>query len=126
MSNELSLNDSSLNDSSTPLSHNAEQARATTPGGQHAVQWETVAYTLGITQGQILVGRLRSEGIPARAWQEGAGQATGLIIGKLGTGYVQVPEEFADQARKLLDTPVEWDEETDFDDDEADEADDAR
>jgi hypothetical protein len=126
MSNELSFNDSALNDSSIPIPHESDPPRAGTPGGQHAVQWETVAYTLGITQGQILVGRLRSEGIPARAWQEGAGQATGLIIGKLGTGYVQVPEEFADQARELLDTPVEWDEETDFDDDEADEADDAR
>ena len=43
------------------------------------------------------------EGIPARAWQEGAGQATGLVVGLLGTGHVVVPEEFAEKAREILD-----------------------
>lgn len=61
-----------------------------------------VEKTAGITVAEIIAGRLQSEGIPARAWQEGAGEALGLIVGLLGTGHVVVPEEYADQARALL------------------------
>ena len=78
------------------------------------MRWVTVAQTYGITQAMIIVGRLRAEGIPARAWQEGAGQATGLIVGKLGTGHVVVPELFEDQAREILADTLDddiWDEE---------------
>jgi hypothetical protein len=49
-----------------------------------------------------LAGRLQAEGIPARAWQEAAGQALGLTVGLLGTGYVAVPAGLADQAREIL------------------------
>ncbi len=58
--------------------------------------------TAGITVAEIIAGRLQSEGIPARAWQEGAGEALGLIVGLLGTGHVVVPEEYADRARAIL------------------------
>lgn len=78
------------------------------------MRWVTVAHTFGIMQATIIVGRLRAEGIPARAWQEGAGQATGLIVGKLGTGHVVVPEAFEAQALTILAvTPDEigWEEE---------------
>jgi hypothetical protein len=89
-----------------------EQAK---PSGGEEVQWVTVAETFGITQATIVAGRLRAEGIPARAWQEGAGQATGLIIGKLGTGHVMVPTEFETQALEILadvdDVDEDWDEE---------------
>ncbi|MBK8985653.1 MAG: DUF2007 domain-containing protein [Chloroflexi bacterium] len=74
----------------------------------------TVAKTYGLTQATIIAGRLQSEGVPARAWQEGAGQATGLIIGKLGTGHVVVPAAFEQKALEILaETPDEgnWDEE---------------
>jgi hypothetical protein len=69
----------------------------------------------GITPATIVAGRLQAEGIPVRAWQEGAGQALGLTVGLLGTGYVAVPEEYVAQALEILATDVEiaedWDEE---------------
>ena len=67
------------------------------------IQWEEVATTAGIAQAQIIAGRLQSEGIPARAWQESIGQTTGLIIGSLGRGHVLVPVEYVEQALDILD-----------------------
>lgn len=72
-------------------------------GEPQEIQWVVVEKTSGITVAEIIAGRLQSEGIPARAWQEGAGEALGLIVGLLGTGHVVVPEEFADRARAILD-----------------------
>jgi len=94
-----------------PLGAEADSGKSS---GPEEVRWVTVAQTYGITQAMIIVGRLRAEGIPARAWQEGAGQATGLIVGKLGTGHVVVPELFEDQAREILADTLDddiWDEE---------------
>ena len=84
--------------------------------GQKATRWEEVATTSGITAAQILAGRLQSEGIPARAWQESAGQATGLVVGLLGMGHVVVPEEYVDQALDILDD-VDDDFDEEFDED---------
>jgi len=86
----------------------------TTGGGRTEIRWQVVAQTAGLTPATIIAGRLQSEGIPVRAWQEGAGQALGLTVGLLGTGYVAVPEEYAEEARSILEDvePVdEWDEE---------------
>jgi hypothetical protein len=74
----------------------------TTTGGNRDANWEIVAKTAGLTTAEVIVGRLRAEGIPARAWQEGAGQAFGLTVGLLGTGYVLVPESFTESAKSLL------------------------
>lgn len=74
-----------------------------TPSGEsQEVNWTVVETTPGITGAEIIAGRLQSEGIPARAWQEGAGEALGLIVGLLGTGHVVVPEEYAERARAIL------------------------
>jgi hypothetical protein len=75
---------------------------STTPNDAQEINWEVVAETPGITVAEIIAGRLQSEGIPARAWQEGAGEALGLIVGLLGTGHVVVPEEYAERARAIL------------------------
>jgi hypothetical protein len=80
------------------------------PGGDEPVRWEVIARVSGLTQAAILVGRLQAEGIPARAWQEGAGQALGLTVGLLGTGHVAVPAEYVAQAEALLDEEFEVDE----------------
>jgi hypothetical protein len=64
----------------------------------------------GLTQAAIIAGRLQAEGIPARAWQEGAGQALGLTVGLLGTGYVAVPAELVEEAEAVLDEEFEVDE----------------
>lgn len=71
-------------------------------GKPQEIKWEEVATTIGITPAQIIVGRLRSEGIPARAWQQSAGQAIGLTVGPMGTAHVVVPEEFVDIALEIL------------------------
>ena len=102
--------------SNIPTDDDDKESTAGVPaGGSKEVKWEVVAKTFGITQASIIVGRLRANGIPAVAWQEGAGQAAGLIVGSLGTGYVQVPEEFADEALTLLEEtdPLgdDWEEE---------------
>jgi hypothetical protein len=79
-----------------------DNSSSTTPGEAQEVRWEVVEQTSGITAAEIVAGRLQSEGIPARAWQEGAGEAIGLIVGLLGTGHVVVPAEYAEQARAIL------------------------
>lgn len=79
------------------------------------VRWEEIATTAGIAQAQILAGRLQSEGIPARAWQESVGQSTGLLFGSLGMGHVLVPEEYVEQALTVLDDADESDAEEDED-----------
>ena len=68
--------------------------KATPPGGQTEVKWKVVAETAGIANASIIGGRLQSDGIPVRCWQESAGQAFGLTVGLLGTGYVAVPAEY--------------------------------
>lgn len=85
--------------------------RETHPSGRQEIRWKTVAKTPGITPAHIIAGRLQAEGIPARAWQEAAGQAIGLTVGLLGTGHVQVPEEYFDQATELLKSDAGFDEE---------------
>ncbi|WP_420641368.1 putative signal transducing protein [Candidatus Leptofilum sp.] len=92
---------SDSNSSALPLpSH--ENENSSSPGRYQEVKWEVVARMPGITPATIVAGRLKTEGIPVRVWQEGAGQALGLTVGLLGTGYVAVPEEFADRALEIL------------------------
>lgn len=81
-----------------------QNTKTTTPtsGGEQPVQWETVARFTGLLPAQITAVRLMNDGVPARAWQEGAGQALGLTVGLLGTGHVAVPAEFVEQALKIL------------------------
>ena len=81
-----------------PESHDSDAQ----PGEFEQVRWEVVEQTSGITPAEIIAGRLQAEGIPARAWQEGAGEALGLMVGLLGMGHVAVPEAFAEQARAIL------------------------
>lgn len=80
----------------------ASDMNDTTTGDPQEIRWEVVARTPGITVAEIIAGRLQSEGIPARAWQEGAGEALGLIVGLLGTGHVVVPAEYAERALAIL------------------------
>ncbi len=82
--------------------HDMNNAHDEQAQSQKETRWVEVATTSGITTAQILAGRLQSEGIPARAWQESAGQAAGLVIGLLGMGHVVVPEAFVEQALDIL------------------------
>lgn len=99
---------------SIPLNDQDESAiEQLAPGGSKEVRWEIVARTAGLAPATIIAGRLQSENIPARAWQEGAGRAIGLTIGILGTGYVAVPEEFVEAAQDILadEGQIDWEEE---------------
>jgi hypothetical protein len=87
------------------------ETQETHPGGRQEIRWKVVAKTSGITPAHIIAGRLQADGIPARAWQEAAGQAIGLTVGLLGTGHVEVPEEYYDQAIQLLESDEAFDEE---------------
>lgn len=78
------------------------QAEMATPGGDREVKWEVVTETAGLAPAEIIAGHLQAEGIPARAWQEGAGRAFGLTVGLLGNGYVMVPEPYVEQAKEIL------------------------
>ena len=89
-------------DSQSDEQSEEKKMKTTTPGGRQEMEWKVVMETSGLTAAQIIVGRLEAEGIPARAWQEGAGQAFGLTVGLLGTGYVLVPVTHYDQAERLL------------------------
>ena len=91
-----------------------KESRDTSPSGSTEIRWEVVAKTAGLTPAQIIADRLIVEGIPARAWQEGAGQAIGLTVGMLGTGHVVVPEEYVDKARQIL--AETYDDDSNFDD----------
>ncbi|WP_420628689.1 putative signal transducing protein [Candidatus Leptofilum sp.] len=90
---------SDSNSSALPL---PSHENSNSPGGYQEVKWEVVARMPGITPATIVAGRLKAEGIPVRVWQEGAGQALGLTVGLLGTGYVAVPEQFAERALTIL------------------------
>ena len=86
------------------------------------VQWKVVAETNGLMEAQIIVGQLEAAGIPARAWQEGAGRAIGIWIGKLGTAYVTVPEGWVMEAEAIINTDYSDDleDEIEIEDDEWD------
>ena len=106
---------SDSNSSIWPLQPNDKAGK---PNGRQEIRWEVVAQAPGITPATIIAGRLQAEGLPVRVWQEGAGQALGLTVGLLGTGYVAVPEEFVDQALEILEVeydedPADWDDEFD-------------
>lgn len=91
----------SSDDESTAASQPAAD-KETIPGGQTEVKWKVVAEAAGITNASIIGGRLQNEGIPVRVWQESAGQAFGLTVGLLGTGYVAVPAEYEARALEIL------------------------
>lgn len=100
-----------MNESPTlPLPQDSDESWDTTPSSKKEVNWVEVAQTFGLTQAQIIAGRLQAEGIPAYAWQEGAGRAAGLVIGLLGAGHVMVPEEYEEEALDILSDEEEIDE----------------
>jgi hypothetical protein len=97
LDNNILMSDTQSTALPLPLHENSSS-----PGGRQEVKWQVVAQMPGLTPATIVAGRLKAEEVPVRFWQEGAGQALGLTVGLLGTGYVAVPEEFVDQALEIL------------------------
>jgi hypothetical protein len=89
-------------DADEPEDTSVSKESAAAKGVSKETKWKVVAKEPGLAPAQIVASRLLAEGIPARAWQEGAGQAFGLTVGLLGTGYVAVPEAFEEEAKSIL------------------------
>jgi len=117
--NKADSNSTPIDDDKVESSVDSEGSEAKSSKSKE-VKWEIVAKESGLASAQIIANRLVVEGIPARAWQEGAGQTFGLTIGLLGTGYVVVPEEFVEEALSILATPADdyLLESSDYDEDE--------
>ena len=79
-----------------------DRTRPVRRSGGGELRWEIVARMPGFAAATIVASRLKVEDIPVRVWQEAAGQALGLLVGSLGTGYVAVPETYTARARAIL------------------------
>ncbi|MFC1848554.1 DUF2007 domain-containing protein [Chloroflexota bacterium] len=56
----------------------------------------------GELQASVIKSHLESEGIPVLLKYESAGKVFGLTINGLGEVKIQVPKEFADEARRII------------------------
>jgi hypothetical protein len=78
-------------------------------------KWE-VAYTAsGITNANIVVGRLETDGIPTRLKYEAVGTIYAITIDGLGKVDVLVPANYLEKAREVLsqtyeDKDMDWEE----------------
>jgi len=70
------------------------------------VVWEAA----NLMEAQIIVGRLKTEDIPAIMRGEAVGSIYGFTSGGLATTDVLVPAPLADHAIEILTTEIEWDE----------------
>ena len=70
------------------------------------VVWEAP----NLLEAQIVVGRLKSEGIPAMIRGETAGTIFGFSTGSLAEAEVLVPAPLAERALEILESDIEWDE----------------
>jgi hypothetical protein len=78
-------------------------------------KWEVVYRASGMTNANIVVGRLETEGIPTRLKYEAVGAIYAITIAGLGEVKVMVPESLLDKAREVLsrsydDKDMEWEE----------------
>ncbi len=79
-------------------------------GDQESVVWVEVVSTAGTPNAIVIAGRLESCQIPTRVTQESAGVfGYAVNVGILGTARVWVPEEFKEEAERILE--MDWDEE---------------
>jgi predicted RNA-binding Zn-ribbon protein involved in translation (DUF1610 family) len=70
------------------------------------IRWVKFWETSGSLPAEVIAGRLKSEGVPAWVWQQGAGSALGLTYGPMGRGHVMVPEDQVDEARRIMATDM--------------------
>jgi hypothetical protein len=77
--------------------------------------WRVVHIASGMTNANIIVGRLETEGVPVRLKYEAAGTIYAVTIDGLGEVRVMVPSNYLEKARKVLsvsytDKDIEWEE----------------
>ncbi len=63
----------------------------------------TVYYSQGMLQAEVIRGKLESAGVPVFLKYESIGQVFGLTVDGLGLVQVQVPADWQETARELLD-----------------------
>jgi len=78
-------------------------------------KWEVVYRVSGMTNANIVVGRLETEGIPTRLKYEAVGAIYAITIDGLGEVEIMVPESLLDKAREVLsrsydDKDMDWEE----------------
>lgn len=80
---------------------------------KNAVLWETVARAAGMTEANLIAGRLTSEGIETQLRYDAAGAIYGITINGLGEVRIQVPVPEWERAREILaraydDSEIPW------------------
>ena len=76
-------------------------------------EWKIVHIASGMTNANIIVGRLETEGIPTKLKYEAAGTIYAVTIDGLGEVRVMVPANYLEKARKSLsisyrDEDIDW------------------
>lgn len=67
-----------------------------------AEEWIVIATASGLTQANIISGRIESEGIPTRLKYEAAGSIYAITIDGLGAVRILVPAGCGERAKELL------------------------
>ena len=86
------------------------QTTSATTGGEVEQEPVVVWEAANLMEAQIIVGRLKTEGIPAIMSGEAVGSIYGFTSGGLAETNVLVPAPLADRATEILNSEVEWDE----------------
>lgn len=76
-------------------------------------KWEVACRASGMTNANIVLGRLETEGIPTRLKYEAVGAIYSITINGLGEVDIMVPKSLLDKAREVLsqsydDKDINW------------------
>lgn len=97
-----------------------KQTTSATTGGEVEQEPIVVWEAANLMEAQIIVGRLKTEGIPAIMSGEAVGSIYGFTSGGLAQTDVLVPAPLVERATEILNSEVEWDE-TEYDENEFEE-----
>jgi hypothetical protein len=64
--------------------------------------WEVIATAAGLTQANLITGRLASDGIPTRMRYEAAGAIYAITVDGLGEVQILVPVPQWERAKEIL------------------------
>lgn len=87
-----------------------KQTVSASTGGEVEQEPVVVWEAANLMEAQIIVGRLKTEGIPAIMSGEAVGSIYGFTSGGLAQTDVLVPGPLAERATDILNSEVEWDE----------------
>lgn len=64
--------------------------------------WIELTQLGSMAEAEILLGRLKAEGIPGRVWQAGDNRVLGLTVGYFGAVHLLIPPQFEEKATEIL------------------------